>query len=208
MNVVNEEICRRLRSERERLGISQTAMAGMTGVSRATQVNYESGKRLPDTPYLLAAGRLGVDVPFLLTGLHTTADSIEVRAITSTLRAICNRLGINCVLPLESAYEDVELSLGKPKEFADDIPSLLEEVEKAVFDAVTNIELDGTLLAGVIAYIEEIEEIIEVDLRPVTKADVAVMLYRTFKLAGKSDFVVAEQAVKLAAGIAFDQSPG
>ncbi len=58
----------RLRQERERLGLSQEAMATLCGVSRPTQYRYESGRQAPDSGYMTAAAAVGVNVPFVLSG--------------------------------------------------------------------------------------------------------------------------------------------
>lgn len=58
----------RLREERERLGVNQTAFASMGGVLKGAQVNYEAGKRSPDAAYLSALAECGVDVLYVLTG--------------------------------------------------------------------------------------------------------------------------------------------
>lgn len=58
----------RIRQERIRLGVSQAALALRVGVHRKSQVNYELGQRKPDTDYLQALAREGVDVGYVLTG--------------------------------------------------------------------------------------------------------------------------------------------
>lgn len=58
----------RLREERERLGLSQTAMAMCADVTKMSQINYEKGARSPDAKYLDAIARAGVDVLYILTG--------------------------------------------------------------------------------------------------------------------------------------------
>lgn len=58
----------RLKEERERLGLTQQELADRMGVSRKTQINYESGLREPDASYLSAFSALGGDVLFVLTG--------------------------------------------------------------------------------------------------------------------------------------------
>jgi transcriptional regulator with XRE-family HTH domain len=54
--------------ERLRLGLSQTALADLGGVSKATQVAYEAGTTRPDSAYLAQVATAGVDVCWLLTG--------------------------------------------------------------------------------------------------------------------------------------------
>jgi transcriptional regulator with XRE-family HTH domain len=58
----------RLKSERERLGLSQSAFAEIGGVQKRTQINYEHGNRKPDTKYLEGIAAAGADVAYILTG--------------------------------------------------------------------------------------------------------------------------------------------
>lgn len=58
----------RVRSERERLGLTQAELGERCGVGRKTQFNYESGERQPDADYLSRAAAVGVDVLYVLTG--------------------------------------------------------------------------------------------------------------------------------------------
>lgn len=63
----------RLRSERERLGLTQDALSVALGHSRKTQTLYETGKRSPDWEYLDSFGQLGADLLFILTGERSTS---------------------------------------------------------------------------------------------------------------------------------------
>ena len=58
----------RLREERERLALSQQALAEKCGVTARSQRNYESGERNPDSAYLAAIAAAGADVLYILTG--------------------------------------------------------------------------------------------------------------------------------------------
>lgn len=58
----------RLKEERSRLGFSQTDLAGVGGVGKTTQINYEKGERSPDAAYLAAVAESGVDVLYVVTG--------------------------------------------------------------------------------------------------------------------------------------------
>ncbi len=58
----------RLREERHRLELSQPAFAEVGGVTKKTQMLYESGARAPDATYLAALAAAGVDVLYVLTG--------------------------------------------------------------------------------------------------------------------------------------------
>ena len=60
----------RLKEERERLGMSQTDFAALSGAGRKTQFNYESGERSPDAKYLAAVAVAGADIGYIVTGKH------------------------------------------------------------------------------------------------------------------------------------------
>lgn len=58
----------RLKSERLRLGLSQSEFAVLGGVKQHAQFQYEKGMRRPNSDYLGALADAGVDVYYLLTG--------------------------------------------------------------------------------------------------------------------------------------------
>ena len=58
----------RLREERLQLGMSQTKMADVGGVTKKTQALYEKGERHPDSRYLAAIAEAGADALYILTG--------------------------------------------------------------------------------------------------------------------------------------------
>lgn len=73
----------RLKQERERLAMSQTALAEVGGVGKTTQINYEKDVRRPDSGYLAALAAAGVDTQFLLTGSrYDTRSSLSSSATT------------------------------------------------------------------------------------------------------------------------------
>jgi transcriptional regulator with XRE-family HTH domain len=47
----------RLKKERERLGLTQTAFAALADSSKRAQIRYESGERSPDAEYLARLAR-------------------------------------------------------------------------------------------------------------------------------------------------------
>lgn len=63
-----ETIGSRLRSEREKLNLSQTTFAKMAGASRRAQISYETDEQIPGGKYLSEIANLGVDVPYVLVG--------------------------------------------------------------------------------------------------------------------------------------------
>lgn len=58
----------RLRDERKRLGLSQTVVGEIAGVTKMSQINYEKDARAPDAAYLAAIAAAGADVQYILTG--------------------------------------------------------------------------------------------------------------------------------------------
>lgn len=58
----------RLRRERERVGLNQTELAGVAGVKRMAQGQYENEVRSPTVRYLSAIAEAGVDLHYLLFG--------------------------------------------------------------------------------------------------------------------------------------------
>ncbi|MEX9823256.1 MULTISPECIES: helix-turn-helix domain-containing protein [Klebsiella/Raoultella group] len=78
----------RLREERERLGLSQPAMGEVGGVKKLTQLNYEKGERVPDSTYLNAVAKIGVDIQFVVTGTRSAAMlSRDEEELLSSFRA-------------------------------------------------------------------------------------------------------------------------
>jgi len=63
----------RLREERQRLGLTQTALGEAGGVRVQAQRLYEQDKRNPDTKYLAAIAASGVDVLYVITGRREKA---------------------------------------------------------------------------------------------------------------------------------------
>ena len=57
----------RLLEERDRLGLSQPAMADAGRVTMRSQRNYEKGERFPDATYLAAIAAVGADVRYIVT---------------------------------------------------------------------------------------------------------------------------------------------
>ncbi|WP_454563038.1 helix-turn-helix domain-containing protein [Pseudomonas sp. AIG] len=75
----------RLREERTRLGLNQDAFAQQGGITRNTQGSYEKGERNPDSAYLTAVARAGVDVLYVLTGVRLSPAANELDAAENQL---------------------------------------------------------------------------------------------------------------------------
>lgn len=67
----NEPFGSRLRHERLRLGLTQTALGSLGGVSKTTVVGYEAGTYTPDVRFLSGIVDHGVDPIYVLKGLST-----------------------------------------------------------------------------------------------------------------------------------------
>jgi len=59
---------KKLKAERQRLGLTQAAFAELGGVSKVTQAAYESDSTRPDIAYLAKLADSGVDVLWITTG--------------------------------------------------------------------------------------------------------------------------------------------
>lgn len=64
------KIGQRLKQERLRLKLSQSALGTLGGVETNAQGNYESGARYPRADYLSRIAAAGVDVAYIVTGLR------------------------------------------------------------------------------------------------------------------------------------------
>lgn len=60
----------RLKEERDRLGLNQTAFGAIGGVLKQAQLKYEKAERFPDASYLAAIAKVGADVQYIVTGAH------------------------------------------------------------------------------------------------------------------------------------------
>ncbi|WP_419629364.1 helix-turn-helix domain-containing protein [Thiolapillus sp.] len=89
---VFSEVGARIREERKKLGITQSAMAKLGGVSNATQGYYESGERSPNTEYLGRLYKEGVDVCYIVTGQKGAKSgmpaNIDVELLSSIQEAV------------------------------------------------------------------------------------------------------------------------
>lgn len=58
----------RLKMERERLRLSQPAMAALAGMTKGAQHKWENGSAAPNADALAAFAQAGADVQFIITG--------------------------------------------------------------------------------------------------------------------------------------------
>jgi len=74
----------RLREERTRLKLSQSALGTLGGVETNAQGNYESGARSPKADYLLRIAEAGVDIYYVLTSVRSRPEDTIAQALTPT----------------------------------------------------------------------------------------------------------------------------
>lgn len=60
----------RLKEERERLKLSQTALADAVGTTKKTQIDYEKDNTQPKAMYMAKVAEMGVDVAYVITGMR------------------------------------------------------------------------------------------------------------------------------------------
>lgn len=188
----------RLREERERLGLTQDAFATACGVRRRAQANYESGERAPGARYLEAAGKIGVDVGYVLDGERTTEDHIEKDALMLVLARIAVVIGAD-MLPdaIDAARKAYSQGF------------VTNDSRKVVIDLVNHALAQSPRLAGSDRSIALLSELIwqfELclsktgrQMSPHRKANAITMLFRGCIEAGKVNPKMIEDAVSLAA---------
>lgn len=62
------EIADRLKEERERLGLSQTAFGQLGGAGKTTVIAWERGSAFPNAAFLALLAEHGLDVAYVVTG--------------------------------------------------------------------------------------------------------------------------------------------
>lgn len=130
--MLSQTFADRLREERERLGLSQTAFAEGCGVKKLAQINYEKGERAPDAEYLMSASRLGADVTYILTGRRERpASELTDRALLlAAIQVIEEGLG-DKRLPPDKKGEAILLAyelLAEPAASRDNVVQLIRRV--------------------------------------------------------------------------------
>lgn len=67
---------KRLKAERERLGMNQVDFSELAKTTKNSQITYEKGTTSPKADYLVAISKAGVDINFVLTGERSCNVSI------------------------------------------------------------------------------------------------------------------------------------
>lgn len=205
-----EDFGKRLKEERERLGLSQLRFAEACGVGRTAQFNYERGERQPSVSYMDAAEKLGVDSLYVFTGTRKGKDWAYARAYSILLYTIEMFLGLKegeleklCKQRVE-LDEQIDWFNEKPQSERPSIVDCGPWMEAVLRWLGTSQKpdacLDLSFFAQILAEIEGCSVLSAKGLSPDKKAKTAVMLYRSFKASGKIDPKMIEDAMKLAAG--------
>ncbi|MGV8861064.1 MAG: helix-turn-helix domain-containing protein [Pseudomonas sp.] len=74
----------RLRSERKRLGLTQSQLADLGGVEANAQAHYEKGFRIPRADYLAALAGYGLDLLYVVTGNKTPIETVALSEMEYT----------------------------------------------------------------------------------------------------------------------------
>ncbi|MCK0744133.1 XRE family transcriptional regulator [Chromohalobacter nigrandesensis] len=72
----------RLREIRNQKGLSQAGFGELAGVTKRTQMLYESDQRSPKADYLVALDAVGIDVGYVLTGRHDSTPGVSAQRVS------------------------------------------------------------------------------------------------------------------------------
>lgn len=216
MDTVYNTVGKRLRAERERLGLSQEELAARCGVHRRSQGNYELDKRVPDAGYWEAARRHGIDSEYVLTGLFVApGDTGPNTALLATLSAlVVAGLGypvagdpelVAAIAPIFDAFE-ASMSAADRDEQVRMRERSSEQARRLVLEspvvreiAETAASLDSVRLANVLSAVDEelrrSGRVLPADKR----GQLVSALYRSAKMLGRVDPATVADAVALAA---------
>jgi len=186
----------RLIEERKRIHLTQADFAEKVGVSRNTQINYESDKREPTSAYLQAVKAIGVDVDYLLYGLPE--DSLECPFKLATFGA--EHSVISWKLCREHASGTI-LSFHPSRMTERNWYSFCKTCKYNPIDSkplsTRNNDIDGVLLTLIIEHIEQFLSDTSIEITPTKKSFAIVMLYRYFRGGKTVDKRMIEDTIKL-----------
>lgn len=110
--MIKLDIGKRLKEERDRLGLSQQKLSEATGATTRTHIAWEKGEQSPNAAYLATMDSVGIDVGYVITGKQTINEhnlqqelnnfSIAWEAIVSALQEA------NKVLPADQIRRAAE----------------------------------------------------------------------------------------------------
>lgn len=211
---------KRLKEERERLGLTQAKFAEACGVGRTAQFNYERGEREPSWSYISAAEKIGVDVLYIFTGMHTGKGFALANAYSRMIYTIEMLLGLEEGRLEMLAKEAVDLQ-GEEAQMMEQpgaagILDYSDWQEKVIAWLGTSRKpercIDAALLAGLLDSVDLTSARLRVSLSTEKRVRAALMLYRDAKPQKNTRFPGSpefrgeiqqddiDKAVKLAAG--------
>ncbi len=192
---------KRLKAERERLGLTQAAFAEACGVGKTAQYTYERGEREPDMSYMFAASGLGVDTLYVFTGDRVLAETARNKAFGRILLTVESVLGLDenrLDALVDLAVTDIaKLEDGREAE-VDDKPFLDAVREWISTSSMPDQLLDLALLATIIEQVDTAKAQ-HPTLTSAKQGQVISTLYRAFKASGKVDNTLISSTVALAA---------
>lgn len=195
MNVnLPQEFSERLREERKRLEMNQTEFAKAAGVHLNTQSRYEKGERAPDTAYLGAIAKVGVDMAFLLTGergqdiqgeLKSQRDSVQ--AIQHLLNEIQGFLGF-WKPPLSYEFEQALQDAYEARKVVWTNPEVVERADRKLREMLlksAEVLPTVTQLEYILQGLDIIEARVGTELSPYVKAASLRKIYQEEKHSGR-----------------------
>lgn len=202
MSTQSVNIGERLREERKRLGLSQTDFAKLAGVHLNTQSRYEKGDREPDSSYLEALGKAGVDVNYVLFGIasdelvdcpYVAGMKLPAGHVAKPITLTeCRDMAAGVILRATGNAD----GLREWFECCQTCPLNPGRVPGRNLGYLSNSDI--SLLADVLEGVEGALLTQGKSMHHAKKAQAVAMLYRAFKCSGKVDPAMIEEAVKLA----------
>lgn len=198
---------KRLKDERERLGLTQQKFGGACGVSKTTQYLYEKGERQPAADYLDAAERLGVDAHYIFTGTRKGKDWSHGRAMGRMIYTFEWLLGLEegPLNVLETELVELDERADWFNESPDKRPASVDYGEwinrfRTWLGTATKLEsiVDAGLLARLLDDVARAAEEGGAALSTEKRLLAALMLYRYAKQTGEIDRQQVADAVRLA----------
>lgn len=193
------DIGARIKSERERLGLSQDAFGAMGGVKKLAQLHYEKGKRSPTGAYFECLRQnKEIDVNYIVTGMKTGPEWDDALAHRHVLVSMAAAIGIDfsdlnrvCDLALlqeKKARLNEEFNPGE----------VMELVHDLVDSSIKMTDVDTELLFRILEKVEVAVGKFNSSMPPKKKARAVAMLYRAFKGGGIVDQKMIEETIALA----------
>lgn len=204
-----EDFGKRLKEERERLGLSQAKFAEECGVGKTAQYTYEKGTRHPGSLYLDAAEKLGVDTVYVMTGTRKGKDWAYARAFSAFIYTVEMLLGLEegRVEPLCKLRVDLDAQVDwfgddPEKKPASGMVSFEPWSEGVLAWLATASKpdrcIDASLLARLVEAVGGATAKVGADLPTEKRIRAALMLYRDAKATGRVDQQLVDDAIKLA----------